>query len=120
LLDVEPLAFGALAPPERHNVTSINYDFMTSDKPQKSGRLVAPAHSQPAISRVLTGAAGLTKAALRVDRADEVLIRKRRSVCAACPQATAGLSKTSRCQVCTCFIYPKTATATEECPAGRW
>jgi hypothetical protein len=82
--------------------------------------LAVPDRSQPAVSRVFAGAAGLTKAALRVDRADEVVIRKRRSICAACPQATAGTSKASRCQVCTCFIYPKTATATEKCPAGRW
>jgi hypothetical protein len=71
-------------------------------------------------NRLLAGAIGLTKATLRVDRADEVLIRKRRSLCAACPQATAGSSKTSRCFVCTCFIYPKTATATEKCPIGNW
>jgi hypothetical protein len=77
---------------------------MTSDKPQNAEALAVPARSQPAIGRLLTGAAGLTKAELRVDRSDEVLIRKRRSVCAVCPQATAGSLKTSRCQVCTCFI----------------
>ncbi len=75
---------------------------------------------RPGVSRVVTGAVGLTKAALRVDRADEVLIRKRRSLCAACPQASAGSSKTSRCRICTCFIYPKTATASEKCPIGQW
>jgi hypothetical protein len=65
-------------------------------------------------------AVGLTKAALHVDRADEVLIRKRRSLCAACPQSSAGSSGTSRCLVCTCFIYPKAATASEKCPTGQW
>ena len=72
------------------------------------------------LNKALTGAVGITKAALHVDRAGEVLIRRRRSLCAACPQASAGSSKTSRCLVCTCFIYPKTATASEKCPIGRW
>jgi hypothetical protein len=49
------------------------------------------------LNQVLTGAVGITKAALHVDRADEVVIRKRRSLCAACPNANAGSSKTSRC-----------------------
>jgi hypothetical protein len=69
---------------------------------------------------VVKGAVGITKAALYVNRAPEVLIRQRRAVCAACPQANAGSSKTSRCLACTCFIYPKTATVTEKCPQGRW
>jgi hypothetical protein len=68
----------------------------------------------------LKGAVGITKAALHVDRAAEPLIRQRRAICAACPQATAGSSKTSRCTVCTCFIHPKSATASEKCPEGRW
>ena len=75
---------------------------------------------RPGVNRVVAGAVGLTKAALHVDRADEVLIRKRRALCAACPQASAGSSKTSRCRVCTCFIHPKTATASEKCPIGQW
>ena len=72
------------------------------------------------VQRLITGAVGLTKAALHVDRAPEVVARRRRGICAGCPQATAGLSKTSRCKVCTCFIYPKTATATEACPLRLW
>ena len=67
----------------------------------------------------LTGAVGITKAALHVDRADEVVIRKRRSLCAACPNAQAGSSETSRCVICSCFIWPKTATASEKCPIGE-
>jgi hypothetical protein len=79
-----------------------------------------PAAPNLTLRTALNGAVGITKAALHVDRAPEVLIRKRRSVCAACPQANAGSSKTSRCLSCTCFIHPKTATATEKCPLGRW
>jgi hypothetical protein len=78
------------------------------------------AAGRSSLNKVLTGAVGLAKAAMHVGRADEVLIRKRRSICAACPQASAGSSKTSRCLVCTCFIYPKTATASEKCPIRQW
>jgi hypothetical protein len=72
------------------------------------------------VRTVMKGAAGLTKAALGVGRASEVVIRQRPAICAACPQASAAVSRTSRCQACTCFIHPKTATATEKCPLGRW
>jgi hypothetical protein len=72
------------------------------------------------LNTVVTGAVGLTKAALHVDRAAEPVIRQRRAICAACPKATAGMSKTSRCQACTCFIYPKTSTTGEKCPIGKW
>jgi hypothetical protein len=78
------------------------------------------AAGRSSLNKVLTGAVGLTKAALHVNRADEVVIRKRRSLCAACPQASAGSSKTRRCLICTCFTYPKTATASEKCPTGNW
>ena len=60
------------------------------------------------------------KAALRVDRAAEPVIRKRRGICAACPQATGGLSAASRCKACTCFVFPKTANAGEKFPLGKW
>ena len=72
------------------------------------------------LNKVLIGSIGITKAALHVDRADEVVIRKRRSLCAACPNANAGSSKTSRCLICSCFSWPKTATASEKCPIGKW
>jgi hypothetical protein len=74
----------------------------------------------PGLNKAFTGTVGIAKAALHVDRADEVVIRKRRSLCAACPNANAGSSKTSRCLVCSCFIWPKTATASEKCPIGKW
>jgi TPP-dependent indolepyruvate ferredoxin oxidoreductase alpha subunit len=41
--------------------------------------------TRPGVNCVVAGALGLTKAASRVDRADEVLNRRRRSLCAACP-----------------------------------
>ena len=71
-------------------------------------------------TNVWTGMVGLTKAALHVERAADPVIRQRRALCAACPTATAGSSRTSRCLACTCFIYPKTATATEKCPFDKW
>jgi hypothetical protein len=71
------------------------------------------------VRTVLKGAVGLTKAALQVGRASEVVIRQRRAICAACPQATSGSSRMSRCQICTCFIHPKSATASERCPAEK-
>ena len=67
-----------------------------------------------------TGVVGLGKAALGVDRASEVLIRQRRGICAACPKATAGSARISRCQVCSCFIHPKSSLVTEKCPLGNW
>jgi hypothetical protein len=90
------------------------------NEPKSSGTSTTDEPARSGISQVFAGAVGLTKAALRVDRADEVLIRRRRSLCGACPQANAGASKTSRCLVCTCFIHPKTATASEKCPLGKW
>jgi hypothetical protein len=89
-----------------------------ADPPRSNNpdRIVAPA----ALRTVAKGAAGLAKAALHVGRAPEPLIRQRRSVCAACPQADAGSSRMSRCKVCTCFIHPKSATASEKCPLDKW
>jgi hypothetical protein len=95
-----------------------------ADEPPKSKS--APGNEPPyhapmfSFTNVWTGVVGLTKAAVRVQRAEEPVIRKRRSICEACPTATAGSSKRSRCLACTCFIYPKTTTATEKCPLGKW
>ena len=72
------------------------------------------------LQRIATGVAGLTRAALHVDRTPEVELRRRRGTCAACPRATAGSARTSRCSVCACFIHPKTALASEHCPQGLW
>ena len=84
----------------------------TDAKVQPDGRMT--------FATAWNGVVGLGKAALRVDRAAEPVIRQRRAICAACPQATGGLSAASRCSACTCFIFPKTANAGEKCPMGKW
>lgn len=74
------------------------------------------------------GIAGLTKAALGIDRADPATIESRRDICRGCEFATRnqkfaksnGLTNFSRCSKCGCFIAAKTNISYESCPDGRW
>jgi hypothetical protein len=74
--------------------------------------------------KIITGATGLTKAALGIDNADEATIRARREVCRRCDKSEkrnmAGIIKIRMCSACDCFIGPKTRLADEECPEGKW
>ena len=73
--------------------------------------------------RLLHGAAGLTRAALGVDRAPEHVIAERRAACRRCPDAQP-CDRIGRrvcsCKLCGCLISAKTALSSESCPADRW
>lgn len=66
-----------------------------------------------------TGAMGVAKAALHIDRPSAPTVRHRRALCSRCPA-----NKRSRlgrlCIECDCFIRAKTAVASEHCPRGQW
>lgn len=76
------------------------------------------------------GVAGLAKAVLHIDRADDATIQARRDVCRGCEHASrnpdqkyaenGGLTTRSRCGKCGCFIAPKTVIAGEACPLEKW
>lgn len=79
---------------------------------------------------IVAGAAGLAKAALRIDRADAAIIKGRRNACRTCPEASrnphpkyaanAGLTSFSVCGKCDCFISAKTLIGSAACPLGKW
>lgn len=82
------------------------------------------------VQRIVTGAAGLAKAAAGIDRAGDATVQARRDLCRECPEATRnsdlrfaknrGLTTLSRCKLCDCFIAAKTLIRSETCPAGKW
>ena len=66
------------------------------------------------------GAAGLTKAALGMDRTEDFRLAYRRQTCAGCEHARRKMGLVDTCALCGCVIHAKTAVASERCPAGRW
>ena len=76
------------------------------------------------VQRIVHGAVGLAKVALRLDLAAPEVIRDRRDACRLCPHSTKrernGITLVSRCLKCQCLIGPKSRLASEECPVGRW
>lgn len=76
------------------------------------------------------GAAGLAKAGVGADAADEQTVAERRRACSRCPHATGlkktamggmtVLSPTSRCRVCKCLIAAKVRLDEQTCPIGQW
>lgn len=76
-----------------------------------------------AVHHIAHGAAGLAKAALGMDRADEATIERRRNTCRACPHArpcVGNVVKKCTCDRCGCLLRAKTANAGETCPEGKW
>lgn len=74
--------------------------------------------------KVIRGAVGLTKAFLGVGLADDVTIASRRDICRSCEhsekkQTPEGV-KVRKCNLCLCFIGPKTKLKAEKCPADKW
>lgn len=70
-----------------------------------------------------TGAIGVSKATLRIDRADDETVKARRDICRACEHAEMRRGKLrllSQCDACGCFISAKTSLASERCPDARW
>ena len=76
----------------------------------------------------LEGAVKLAKAAVGMDKADDVTISARRDICRECPksekrmsnQGRLAMTKFSACQQCGCFITAKTRLASEACPVDKW
>ena len=74
-------------------------------------------------SQIAKGAAGLAKATLGIDRADDATIETRRNLCRACPEAVPCIKNTAKfcmCNKCGCLLKAKTVIASEKCPLGKW
>jgi predicted MarR family transcription regulator len=70
------------------------------------------------VSKVMHAAGALSYVVLGKVRPDDE--RKRiRDICDACEHET-GTNSLRRCKICSCFILPKAASPTEECPIGNW
>jgi hypothetical protein len=72
-----------------------------------------------AAGQIAHGAAGLAKAALGINRADDAAIARRQAICNACPEVIVTLG-IRRCRVCRCVLAAKTANADEKCPLEKW
>ncbi len=78
--------------------------------------------------KIAKGVAGLTKAALGIDRAPDEVIALRRNLCRVCNRSeqrkrkdgSMGLTSLSRCRECDCFIAAKTTILSEKCSIGLW
>lgn len=74
--------------------------------------------------KIAKGATGLTKAALRLDRADDQTISSRRDACRSCERSErrsiAGVVQVRTCAACGCLIRAKSLVASERCPLGKW
>ena len=69
------------------------------------------------------GLAGLAKAALGIDRADDATIDARRATCAGCPDAVGIIGGlVTSCRLCGCIIRAKILIKGERCPANppKW
>jgi len=83
-----------------------------------------------ALRTMVLGAAGLTMWALHLGYARADAVAARRAACRACDHATRsrgrrqhrsrGLTISSRCRSCGCFIAPKTRLRLSRCPDGHW
>ena len=78
-------------------------------------------------SDIVKGAIGLSKAALKIERADDETINSRKKICQECDQFKrvytnfAGKKiNTSKCSICGCFIGAKTLIKSEKCPEKKW
>lgn len=73
----------------------------------------------PRIAGILHGAAGLAKAALGINRADDATIDRRKAACAACEHSGRSMGVVT-CSICRCALAAKTVNADEHCPVGKW
>lgn len=71
------------------------------------------------VGKIIQGAVGLTKAALRIDRAPDAIVAGRKAVCGTCPElvTTCGVNN---CRKCGCVYRAKIVNASEKCPLGKW
>jgi hypothetical protein len=65
--------------------------------------------------RMCRGIVGLLKWILHIDRASKLIIMNRRGYCETCHYRDGDV-----CEVCGCFLFPKTSIASEHCPLGVW
>lgn len=79
------------------------------------------------VTRVVSGAVGLAKAALSLDQAPADVIELRRAKCRACPHAVPCKKTPGKfcfCDKCRCLLTAKTSLASQECPlegdAKQW
>lgn len=64
---------------------------------------------------LVKGSAGLLKAELGIDAADESTIMNRRSICESCEHYDFGV-----CLKCNCFCAAKVKVKAQQCPENRW
>ena len=75
------------------------------------------------VEKIAHGAAGLAKAFLGIDRADDDTIEWRRTICRKCEHAEpciANVVKFCKCKKCGCVLRAKTASESESCPEAKW
>jgi len=72
-------------------------------------------HDPSALQRIKSGAIGVGKAILGIDRADGATIAYRKSVCKGCPRFRGSL-----CLECGCALAMKQVVKSERCPIGKW
>lgn len=71
------------------------------------------------LKRLIKGGAGLLKAELGIDAADESTIMNRRSICESCELYEFGVCDETK-GGCGCFCAAKVKLKTEQCPKGKW
>jgi hypothetical protein len=64
--------------------------------------------------------AGVGKAILGIDRADDETISKRIDLCRACEHAKLVGGLLHKCELCGCAVKLKVRVKGESCPAGKW
>ena len=67
------------------------------------------------LAKIVHGAAGLAKAALGLERANDEVIADRTRLCHACDKYRHGF-----CGQCGCLIAAKVRVGSEACPVGKW
>lgn len=75
------------------------------------------------VRRVGHGLVGLVRARLRLNRAADAVIERRRAACRRCEHAIPCRQAATRmcaCAVCGCRLRAKIVLADESCPLGRW
>lgn len=69
---------------------------------------------------VISGAVGLAKAELGIDKADDILIRKRKEICVLCPDGLYDFGQCTGMGGCNCYLAAKVKIAGQKCPKGHW
>jgi hypothetical protein len=86
----------------------------------ENGLVATGGRANGGFHKLATGAAGLAKSAIGINRAAAEVIASRRDECDACPHARVMLGAFQHCGLCGCLTAAKTTLANEKCPAGKW